>query len=217
MLGILMLQTRFPRPPGDVGHAASWRMPVRWRVVQGATPRRVVQERDVALIEPFVAAGRALVADGARAITTSCGFLVRWQRELEQALPVPVWTSSLLALPGLASPGVITADAASLGAAELRAAGAGDATPVVGLAPGCVLQRTLLEDRAELDAHEAERDTVEAAKRLVHLHPAVRTIVLECTNLPPYARAVQAATGRPVVHLMSLVHERWEALAHGRA
>ncbi len=62
-LGVLMLQTRFPRLPGDVGDAGSFAMPVRHRVVSGATPQRVVRDGDPALIEPFIAAGRAL--DGA--------------------------------------------------------------------------------------------------------------------------------------------------------
>jgi hypothetical protein len=211
-LGILMLDTRFPRPPGDVGNPASWRMPVRHRVVPSASPRRVVREGDPALIEPFIDAGRALVADGARAITTSCGLLVRWQAALERALPVPVWTSSLLLLPTLPRPGVITVDATRLGAAELQAAGAAADTPVEGLAAGCALQRTLLEDLPTLDLAAAEADSVAAAQRLVQRHPAVESLLLECTNLPPYAGAIERATGRPVHHLMTLVHERWSAL-----
>jgi hypothetical protein len=211
-LGILMLETRFPRPPGDVGHPASWRLPVRYRTVEGASPQRVVREGDPALLQPFVDAGRALVAEGAQALTTSCGFLVAFQSELQAALPVPVWTSSLLALPMLDAPGVITVDAASLGPAHLRAASAAADTPVEGLAPGCSLQRTLLEDRTELDAAAAEADVVAAARRLVARVPTLRTLVLECTNMPPYAAAVQAATGRPVHHLMTHVHERWHAL-----
>jgi hypothetical protein len=211
-LGVLMLDTRFPRVPGDVGHAASWRVPVRFRVVHGASPQRVVREGDPALLQPFVDAARALVAEGARAVTTSCGFLVMFQHELQAALPVPVWTSSLLALPGLEQPGVITVDAASLGARHLQAAGADPRTPVEGLAPGCSLQATLLEDRPTLDTAAAEADVVAAARRLVAREPTLRTLVLECTNMPPYAAAVQAATGLPVHHLMTFVHERWHAL-----
>jgi hypothetical protein len=211
-LGILMLDTRFPRLPGDVGHPASWSMPVRLHVVQGASPQRVVQQADVTLLSPFIEAARALVAEGAVAITTSCGFLVRWQAELQAALPVPVWTSSLLALPGLQRAGVLTVDATSFDSRLLLAAGASASTPVEGLAPGCALQRTLLRDLPDLDAAAAEADTVAAALRLVQ-HPAgVDHIVMECTNLPPYAAAVQRATGRPVHHLMSLVHERWKSL-----
>jgi hypothetical protein len=212
-LGILMLDTRFPRPVGDVGHPGSWRIPVRYAVVAGASPQRVVRAGDAALLQPFIDAGRSMVADGARALTTSCGFLVRWQQALQDALPVPVWTSSLLRLPALRRPGVITVDAASLGAAELRAAGAPQDTPVEGLAPGGPLQTTLLRDGPTLDLARAEADTVQAARRLVGRHPAIEHLVLECTNLPPYAAAVQRATGRPVHHLMTLVHERWKALA----
>jgi hypothetical protein len=211
-LGILMLDTRFPRPAGDVGHPASWRLPVRYAVVRGASPQRIVMDDDRELLAPFVEAGRALVAAGARALTTSCGFLVRWQQALEDALPVPVWTSSLLLLPTLSRAGVITVDAARLGVAELRAAGAAPDTPVEGLATGCHLQTTLLQDRPTLDAAQAEADTVDAAERLLRRHPQIEHIVLECTNLPPYAAAVRRATGRPVHHLMTLVHERWESL-----
>jgi len=210
-LGILMLETHFPRLPGDVGHPASWSMPVRLRLVPGATPRRVVQQADAELLLPFIAAARALVAEGAAAITTSCGFLVRWQAELQAALPVPVWTSSLLALPGLPRAGVLTVDAASFDSRLLQAAGAAESTPVEGLAAGCSLQRTLLQDLPELDAEAAEAQTVAAALRLVQQPAGIDHIVMECTNLPPYAAAVQRATGRPVHHLMTLVHERWKA------
>jgi len=203
-LGILMLDTRFPRPVGDVGHPASWRMPVRLRVVAGASPQRVVREDDPSLLTPFVEAAQALAADGAAAITTGCGFLLRFQTALQRAVAVPVWTSSLLLLPTLRAPGVITVDRASLGPLG--------GVPVEGLADGCSLQRTLLDDLPTLDAREAEADTVAAARRLVERHPQVEQIVLECTNLPPYAAAVERAAGRPVHHLMTLVHERWEAL-----
>jgi hypothetical protein len=211
-LGVLMLDTRFPRVIGDVGNPKSFAMPVRHRVVEGASPQRVVREGDPTLLQPFLDAARQLVDDGARAITTSCGFLVQFQQALQTALPVPVWTSSLLKLPELQAPGVITVDVLSLGAAHLHAAGADAAVPVVGLAPASHLQRALLEDQAHIDPRQAEADVVDAAQRLVARWPAVREIVLECTNMPPYAKAVARATRRPVHHIISLLHERWLAL-----
>jgi hypothetical protein len=203
-LGILMLDTRFPRLQGDAGHAQSWRMPVRFRVVRGASPQRVVRDNDPTLLQPFIDAAQRFVAEGAAAITTGCGFLLRFQSALQAALPVPVWTSSLLALPALRAPGVITVDAHSLGPIG--------GVPVEGLAAGCALQRTLLDDLPALDAPAAEAQTVAAATRLLQRHPEVEALVFECTNLPPYADAVQSATGRPVHHLMTFVHERWDAL-----
>ncbi len=211
VLGVLMLDTRFPRLPGDIGHPATFDFPVRYAVVAGASPQRVVRESDPSLLEPFVAAARQLIAEqGATAVVTSCGFLVLWQRELQAALlPVPVWTSSLLLLPGLARPGVITVDAGALTPAHLRAARADAATPIEGIAPGCALQRTLLDDLPDLDVARAEREVVAAARRLLARAPQLTDIVLECTNLPPYAEAVRRATGMPVHDITTLIAGRF--------
>jgi hypothetical protein len=207
-LGVLMLETRFPRLPGDIGDPDSVPGPVLYRTVAGASPRRVVQAQDPSLLLPFIDAGHALVHAGATALTTSCGFLVLFQRELQAALPVPVWTSSLLKLRELRHPGILTVDADSLGAAHLRAAGAVDDVPIEGLASGCHLQRTLLDDLPELDREQAEADAIAAALRLVGRRPDIDAIVLECTNLPPYADAIAVATGRPVHGLTTFLRER---------
>jgi hypothetical protein len=198
-LGVLMLDTRFPRVQGDIGNPKTFAHPVRHAVVRGASPQRVVRERDPALLQPFVEAGQALVEAGVDAIATSCGFLIAFQRELQAALPVPVWTSSLLWLEHLPGAGVVTVDAASLPI---------DA-PLEGLAPGCAFQRTLLEDRLELDEADAREQTVSAARRLVARHPQLTDIVLECTNMPPYRDAVQAATGRRVHDITTWIAARF--------
>jgi len=226
-LGVLMLETRFPRLPGDVGNPRTFDFPVRHAVVRGASARRVVQAGDPQLLEPFLAAARELVREGAAAITTSCGFLVLYQATLQAALDVPVWTSSLLMVPELQAQvardervGIVTVDAASLAASHLRAAGADPATPFEGLAPGCAFQRALLDDTPDFDAADAEAATVQAAQNLVRRRPEVASIVLECTNMPPYADAVRRATGRPVHDLTTLLRERFGSSgprADGRA
>ncbi|MFZ2651222.1 MAG: aspartate/glutamate racemase family protein [Burkholderiaceae bacterium] len=209
VLGVLMLQTRFPRLPGDIGHAATFACAVRYGVVAGATPQRVVRDAEPALLDAFIAAGLSLVAQGATALTTSCGFLVQFQRPLQAALPVPVWTSSLLLLSGLPQAGVVTVDARSLRPEHLREAGAAPGTPVQGLADGCAFQRTLLEDLPSLDPADAQAQVVAAALRLQARHPALRHIVLECTNMPPYAAAVRSATGCAVHDITTLVAQRF--------
>ncbi len=211
-LGLLLLDTRFPRAVGDAGRPDSYAMPVCAVRVQGATPQRVVRESGVALLQPFIDAALSLQAAGAAAITTSCGFLVLHQAALQSALRVPVWTSSLLKLPELDKPGVVTVDAASMSPLHLLAAGASIATPVAGLTPGCSLHRTLLDNLPTLDAAQAQADVLEAATRLLRRHPQIRHVLLECANMPPYADAVAQATGRPVHHLLTLVQERWKHL-----
>jgi len=221
-LGVVMLETRFPRPRGDIGNAATFDFPVRYRTVSGASPRRVVVERDRDLLAPFVAAARSLEREGVAAVTTSCGFLALFQREMAAALTVPVWTSSLLLVADVEAGagrrvGVVTADAASLTAEHLAAVGASAETPIEGLAVDSRFRRTLLEDRAELDLDEAEQATVAAARRLVARRPEVAEIVLECTNMPPYADAVRAATGRPVHDITTLVRARFAAATAHRS
>jgi hypothetical protein len=214
-LGVIVLNTHFPRPPGDIGCPATFSragIPARFLTVPGATARRVVQQQDPALIEPFVKAVQALVADGAQLVTTSCGFLATWQRELQAAVPVPVITSSLLQCVLHPSPGIVTFDAESLHETLLVRAGVPAGTPVQGLKPGCELQARILNDEQELDVAQAERDVVEAAVRLVTQFPNVQTVVLECTNMPPYRAAVASATGRPVHDLETLLLSNWRAV-----
>lgn len=209
-----MLQTRFPRPLGDVGHPQTFAFPVRRRIVHGATPERVVRGREGAVLQPFIEAARALVAEGCDAIGTSCGFLALWQRELQAALPVPVWTSSLLQLAELQGRrcGVITIEAASLTPAHLQAVGADPATPIEGITPGTALHRTLLHDLDKLDEGDAKVQVLAAATRLRLRCPDIDTLVLECTNLPPYAETLRQHTRLPVWDVVTLLNGRMDAM-----
>ncbi|MGH7463073.1 MAG: aspartate/glutamate racemase family protein, partial [Longimicrobiales bacterium] len=162
-LGILMLDTKFPRPLGDIGNPETFRrlgIAVRFRTVRGASPQRIVQDVDPALLQPFVDAGRELAAQGARMISTSCGFLCSYQDQLSKAVPVPVITSSLLQCARLSHPGIVTIDAASLDDRILAAAGVPSGTPVQGVEPGCEFHRRILSNDTELDTAKAEQDVV---------------------------------------------------------
>lgn len=210
VLGILMLQTRFPRPRGDIGHPQTFDFTTRRLVVAGASPARVVRSDDPAVLQPFIGAARQLVAEGCSALGTSCGFLALWQRELQAAVAVPVWSSALLQLSEQQAAGrrcgVITIEAASLTAAHFEAVGADPDTPVEGITPGSPLHRTLLEDLPTLDQADAQAQVLAAARRLLARRPDIDTLVLECTNLPPYAPALRAAIGLQVLDVVTLLN-----------
>ena len=206
-VGVLMLDTRFPRPAGDIGHPGSLGTPVKHAVVEGAWPSKVVASahslRASGLAGMFIARARELEREGAFAITTSCGFLVLLQRELQQAVSVPVVTSSLLHLPrvlaGEPRIGVLTISAAHLGREHLLAAGVepkrlGDVI-VQGVDPAGEFARAILGNRTTMDLAQAQADVVSAAMKLKARAPDLGTVVLECTNMPPYAAAVRAVTG----------------------
>lgn len=213
-MGIIMLDTRFPRPLGDIGHPDSFGFATRRGVVHGAWPAKVVASaaglRSAQLVPPFVALARQLERDGARAITTSCGFLVLLQKELQAAVRVPVVTSSLLQLPALLAQepqvGVLTISSRHLGADYLRAAGVPRArladVPVQGVDAAGAFATAILGNLATMDLEQARNDVVAAALALKGRAPGVRTVVLECTNMPPYAQAIQEATGLAVRSLL---------------
>jgi len=204
-LGILMLEARFPRIPGDMGNAETWPFPVLYRVVTGASPQRVVREKAAGLLDAFVAAARELVAIGADGITTNCGFLSLYQRELAAAVGFPVATSSLMQAPFIESVlppgkscGILTVDAASLTAEHLAAAGVRRDIAVVGTEGGREFTRALLGNEETLDVAAAEADILEAGDALRAKEPALGAILLECTNMAPYAAALSDRLGLPV-------------------
>lgn len=217
-LGIVMLDTAFPRPLGDIGHPDSFGVPTRRVVLRGAWPERVVQSaaglRREKLVEPFKKMVRQLASDGAIAITTSCGFLVLLQSELQSAAPkVPVVTSSLLQLPALlrehAQVGVLTISAKALGDEHLRAAGVVrdrlKDVIVEGVSKESAFATAILGNRAEMDAALAQSDVVAAAVELKARAPQLTQLVLECTNMPPYADAIERVTGLKTWSLLQSV------------
>jgi Asp/Glu/hydantoin racemase len=211
-LGILMLEARFPRVPGDMGNATTWPFPVLYKVIAGASPDRVVRRRAEGLLEDFVAGAKELVALGAEAITTNCGFLSLFQAELAARLDVPVATSSLLQVPlveRLLPPGrragIITVDSRSLSEAHLAAAGCAPDTPRIGTEEGRELTRVLLGNEERLDTSLAEADMLAAGEALLRRHPEIGAIVLECTNMGPYAASLQRRLGLPVHDIVSFI------------
>jgi Asp/Glu/hydantoin racemase len=212
-LGILMLDARFPRIPGDMGNATTWPFPVLYRVVKGATPERVVVNQAAGLLQDFLAAAEDLVSCGAEAITTNCGFLALFQAELAAHVRVPVATSALIQVPWVQATlppgrrvGIITVSAASLTPRHLAAAGVPPDTPVVGTEHGREFYRVLiLAERQDLDVAAAACDILTAGQELVARHPEVGAVVLECTNMPPYAHALREALGLPVYDICSLI------------
>jgi hypothetical protein len=223
-VGILMLDTRFPRIPGDMGNAGTFDFPVRYHRVAGASPDRVVRQGQRDLLPAFVEGARFLEREGVAAVTTNCGFLAQFQGELAAAVSVPVFTSSLMLVPlvhRMLGPGravgILTVDASALRPAHFEGAGitAGMPTVVAGLETEKEFTRVLLDDQLELDVEAARAEHLAVAGRMVAAHPEIGAIVLECTNMPPYRADIQAATGLPVFDITTLVRMVHESVLHG--
>ena len=208
-LGILMLDTRFPRIQGDVGNPQTWDFPVEYAVVPGATPQAIVCEDTTPFVDAFVREGQRLVANGCRGIATTCGFLALIRPQLAGRLGVPVAASALeqagqirALLPPDRTIGVLTISKGTLTPAHLAAAGVPRESVVIGLEETSFAQ-SILGNHGHLDVARARSEMVTAAQRLVQEAPATGVIILECTNMVPYAPDIHRATGLPVFSIYS--------------
>ena len=221
LIGIIMLDTVFPRIVGDIGNPASFPFPVRYRVVKGASAERVVMQGDPELLEPFTLAARELVGLGVKAISTSCGFLALFQKELAAAVPVPVLSSSLLQVhlaraflrPGQ-KVGVITARLESLSQRHLAGVGIGDCPLVIaGMEHMPEFRSVFLEGKTDLDSGKCREEMLEVTGGLLHEHPEIGALVLECTNMPPYSNDLRRAFRLPVFDVLTMLNCIHQSLA----
>ena len=219
-LGILMLDTRFPRIVGDIGNAASFDFPVIFRRMEGIGSADAVTTHPdrPRVLAALKANAEALAAEGAVGLSTSCGFLALYQDDLAALSPVPVATSALLHIKALKGRrvGVITASARNLTPAHFAAVRAPEDTPFVGLPEDSSFAATFLKNGLTLDRARVEEEAVAAGRDLVARHPGVDTVVLECTNLPPYKPALERALGLPVFDVLDLLRGFYAGLGSSR-
>lgn len=210
-LGILMLDTRFPRIPGDVGNKATWDFPVTYSIVKGATPHAIVEGNQAPFVEAFVTAGHRMVAQGCTGIATTCGFLSPMRSYLATQLGVPVAASALEQAPQIQGMipgkklGVLTISGESLTRVHLDAAH----VPVSSIVRGVehtAFAASILGNKTHLDVDLARRELVAAAREMLEVAPDVGAILLECTNMPPYAADIAGATGVPVFSIVTYLN-----------
>lgn len=223
-IGILLLDTKFPRIPGDIGNATTFDFPVRYRMVEGATPKRIVLEGDESMLPDFVEAAKELEAAGVRAITTSCGYLSTFQDTITAAVNVPVFTSSLMQVPMVSrmlppgkEVGILTIDSRRLNENTLKASGITD-EPVVVMGSEEVPEfyDTYPRGAVEIDPEKVEGAVIGMVQDLLKRNPKVGAIVCEAINYAPYAPGVQAATGIPWFDIIDLTKHVYNAVVKRR-
>jgi len=229
-IGVLMLDTAFPRIRGDAGNPESYPMPVQVRRVAGADVPLIVRGEapDATMIQQFIDAAQELEAQGAVGIITTCGFLAHAQTGLAQGVHCPVLASALSlgpmarAMTGGRRLGILTADAGAMSGALLAAAGlSAEEVAIAGMEDSPIWQRLILAPKTEqastLDPDEIGALAEERARALMAAHPDLGAILLECANLPPYAERIRTATGLPVFHILQAAQMLWaSALDLGR-
>lgn len=210
-IGILMLEYRAPFVPGDVGNASTYGYPVLFKTVAGLSLDKALAG-DPDQEEQVIDAARELQRFGVRGISSDCGFLIAYQDAVRKALDVPVFLSSLLQVPLVAASvdgpiGVVVASSGGVNERVLELAGVRDPSRIVvcGMEGQPHFTESILEQGGTLDSDRIEQETVDAVQHMVAANPAMGAIVLECSLLPPYSRAVQDATGLPVFDYITMI------------
>ncbi|MDR2368353.1 MAG: aspartate/glutamate racemase family protein [Deltaproteobacteria bacterium] len=213
-VGIILIDSPTPFIPGDVGNASSFKYPVLYRTVEGVTVDRLINRFDPGNAGAVVRTAKDLAAHGVRLVTSDCGFMLRFQKEVATALKVPVALSSLSQLPFIESTlgrgdrvGVITANGEKFDRELLTLAGMRnpDAALVRGM-EGCPgFKGPALENTLRLKPGPIRGHAVSLAREMVAGEPQIRAILLECSMLPPYAAAIQRAVGLPVFDFITMI------------
>jgi aspartate/glutamate racemase len=219
-IGVLCLESYYAKVPGHIKNATTFRFPIIYKVIKGATPERVVVKPDAALVAPLIEAARELEKLGVRAITGSCGFLAVFQRELADSVNVPVYISSLIQVPMVhhmlrrdQKVGLLVARKSTLTQGLLCAVGA-DSVPVC--VAGMDDQKEFCdviihERRNELDMGKLEREVLSVVDVLVQEHPEMGALVIECTDLPPFAHLIQQKIDIPIFDIITLTNMVYQA------
>lgn len=212
-IGILILDAAYPCIPGNVGNASTFPFPVRYEKVAGASIDRLLNQQDPKLAEPFIQAAVRLQESGVRAITGACGFMALFQQEVAKNVDIPVFLSSLLQIPLIhqitnKKIGIITANAACLKPGHFTAVGVSQNLPmaIAGMENQVEFRDAVLREKGSLDSGKIQNEVVKVTKELVQKHPDTGSILLECSDLPPYAHAVQSAVNLPVFDFFTLIN-----------
>lgn len=211
-IGILILDATYPCIPGNVGNASTFPFPVRYKVVKEASIERLIKKRDKTLVQPFIDAAIELQEEGVKAITGACGFMALFQREVSDALDVPVFLSSLLQIPFIyqikkQKIGIITADSKSLTPEHFISVGVNKEIPLLigGMEDQKEFREAILEEKGTLDSDLIESEVVGVAKKLITENPDIGALVLECSDLPPYAHAIQKEVNLPIFDFTTMI------------
>lgn len=211
-IGVLKLNTRFPRIAGDIGNPDSFQYPVSYCTVESAVPANITVADTLPepLQQAFFKSAQKLIDENVSIITTTCGFLATLQKQLTSLSDTPVICSSLALLPllkqvhgGVDYIGVLTFNRDTLNHNHFGSTQPGC---IEGLQPADTLRQVIEQDLTQLDEAMAEKEVLAACSRLIKSKPDTRAIILECTNLSPYKQAIREQFAIAVYDIVDAVH-----------
>lgn len=211
-IGILVLDLWYPYLPGNVANASTFGFPVHYKILKGMGAN--ILKADPAILDAAVEAGKELQQQGVRAIVGACGYFANYQKQIAARLDVPVFLSSLLQIPIIKRSlkpdkkvGILSADSSALTPGLLSQCGVTDLSDVVIAGAQDLLEfQNILKCNGSLNSHKIEQELAGLATNLIQDNPDIGAILLECSDMPPYAWAIQNATRLPVFDFITLIN-----------
>ncbi|WP_349510020.1 hypothetical protein [Bradyrhizobium sp. Ghvi] len=229
-LGILLLDRALPPdvtpptpPAGSMRSPATFGFPTISETVAGAYGDDVIRGKPE-LDSAYIAAARRLVERGAVAISSNCGFTVRYQAAVAASVKVPVVLSSLLLLPALlrqlpaaSKLAVVTFDSTHCGEDLLGLDDPAARARVVigGIEGGKLWHNEMRRTPLPTSLEDIEEEVAARIARLRTAHPEIAAILFECTVFPLVAPAIRRITGLPVYDITALCRMTFASVARG--
>lgn len=224
-IGILQSNARIPMIAGDVGNASTYKFPVIYRVVEEVTTERLIFQADPTLAEPIIRGAQALERAGVAGITADCGFMSLFQGQVAAAVNIPVFLSSWLQVPFIRQIlpphkkiGALVGNSRYVTRKVLAGAGIDESIPIViaGMEDQPAFRSAIILENGVLDSDAIEQEAVSMAKQLKQDHPDIGAVFLECSDLPPYAAAIQEAVHLPVFDFTTMINFMYSTLVRSR-
>jgi len=208
--GLLQLESLI----GNSTNLGTYPFNVRICRIKGANIHSVLENPKESVLEEMIRSSRELVKEGIKVITTSCGFNAIFQKELSNAVDVPVYTSSLLQVPFIYNVlpkdkiiGVITAKKSALKSEHLASVGINNSMKIkiFGMESSNEWNKFLVKPEEVIDLKRISKDVIDVAVNATQEFPNIAAFVLECTDLPPFSQQIREATGLPVYDFQTML------------
>ncbi len=228
-IGIMLLDDVYPGFPGDVRNASAWGFPIQYDIVHDIDIKKLLFDEDKSPCkEPILAAAKRLERMGCRAIAAECGYFAYFQQEVAGEVDIPVFMSSLLQVPIIQRSigpkndvGIVCFRKPHLTEEHLKRVGIepGSNYKIIGAEDDCPEFDKLWDYSRRpaipySDYEASEADMIKLCSRYVKENPSIKAIMLECTGMQPFGRAIQRALDLPVYSWSTLLDFAWSVVAH---
>lgn len=218
-IGVLLFATAGDRLKGDPGYPGTFDFPVEYGVVEGSY-RDLIDGSDEAM-ERLCKAAKKLESKQVSAIAGDCGLMALYQRQIADAVHIPVISSSLLFLPFIRamvpsgqSIGILTGHSGLLKEHHLKAAGVTDLDGIViyGMQEEPHFKEVVIEGREKQDYDRMKRDVLNGVRHLKESCGCLGAVLLECSNLAVFGCEITEEFRVPVFDINSGVYLMQESL-----